>query len=178
MRLAFIVAISALTLVFVAVNGVLMCVSPRHFATFWAWYSRAGSQLSGDASGQEMSLARRIEFGAGGLTLVAMSVFLGWKLAEKVLGRPEPFDAHNRSIPAVTVDSSWLSVLVGLIAIIAGAYSLIRTDSATARLTSCLARGGLQYSLPTGVLQRRVKTLGVVFILAGAFCVVVAVRDL
>lgn len=79
MRLVAIVGIALLALAFAIVNGVLMCASPRHHATFWRWYTRSGSQVSGVGPGAQIQL--RI----AGLIIVVLSVFFGWILAEKIL---------------------------------------------------------------------------------------------
>lgn len=81
MRLMAMIVVGLLALVFAAVNGVLMCVSPRHHAAFWRWYTRAGSQVSGIDSGAQVQL--RI----AGLIIVVVSIFFGWVLVGKVLGR-------------------------------------------------------------------------------------------
>ena len=81
MRIVAIVVVGLLALAFAAVNGVLMCVSPRHHAAFWRWYTRAGDQVSGVESGAQMQL--RI----AGLIIVAVSIFFSWVLAEKILSR-------------------------------------------------------------------------------------------
>ena len=81
MRLVAIIVVALVTLAFAAVNGVLMCVSPRHHAAFWRWYTRAGDQVSGIDSGAQVQL--RI----AGLVIVAVSIFFGWVLAGKILSR-------------------------------------------------------------------------------------------
>src|SRR6266481_3206637 len=73
-RFVPIVLIGLLALAFGALNGVLMCLSPRHHAAFVRWYSRLGAQVSGVDSGAQ------IELRLAGLGLVAVSIFLGWKL--------------------------------------------------------------------------------------------------
>lgn len=79
MRLVAIIVIGLVALAFALVNGVLMCVSPRHHAAFWRWYTRVEGQASGVASGAQMQL--RI----AGLVIVAVSIFFAWVLAGKVL---------------------------------------------------------------------------------------------
>lgn len=81
MRLLAISIVAAVALAFGAVNGVLMCVSPRHHAAFWRWYTRAGGSMSADDSGPQIQL--RI----AGLGIVVMSIFFAWVLAGKILGR-------------------------------------------------------------------------------------------
>ncbi len=81
MRLVAISVVALVALAFATVNGVLMCVSPRHHAAFWRWYTRAGDQVSGVESGGQMQL--RI----AGLVIVAVSIFFGWVLAGKILSR-------------------------------------------------------------------------------------------
>lgn len=72
----------------------------------------------------------------------------------------------------MTGNGSWFGILAGVLSIIAGVYSLLRTSS----VAGWLASRGLQHSLPTATFLRQVKTLGVLFILAGGFFVVVAIR--
>lgn len=81
MRPIAILVIGLLALVFAVVNGVLMCLSPRHHAAFWRWYTRSGSQVSGVESGTQIQL--RI----AGLMIVGLSVFFGWVLIEKMVSR-------------------------------------------------------------------------------------------
>lgn len=81
MHIVAIIVVGLLALAFAAVNGVLMCVSPRHHAAFWRWYTRAGDQVSGIDSGAQVQL--RI----AGLVIVAVSIFFGWVLAGKILSR-------------------------------------------------------------------------------------------
>lgn len=81
MRIVAIIVVGLLALAFAAVNGVLMCVSPRHYAAFRRWYTRAGDQVSGIDSGAPVQL--RI----AGLVIVAVSIFFGWVLAWKILSR-------------------------------------------------------------------------------------------
>jgi hypothetical protein len=80
MRLVATIVVALVALAFAAVNGVLMCVSPRHHAAFWRWYTRVGGQASWAESGAQVQL--RI----AGLLIVAVSVFFGWILAGKILG--------------------------------------------------------------------------------------------
>lgn len=42
MHLVAIATVALVALAFAAVNGVLICVSPRQPAAFWPWYTRAG----------------------------------------------------------------------------------------------------------------------------------------
>jgi hypothetical protein len=81
MRLVAIIVVALVAVAFAAVNGVLMCVSPRHHAAFWRWYTRAGDQVSGIDSGAQVQL--RI----AGFVIVAVSIFFGWVLAGKILSR-------------------------------------------------------------------------------------------
>lgn len=81
MRIVAIIVVGLLALAFAAVNGFLMCVSPGRHAAFWRRYTRAGSQVSGIESGAQMQL--RI----AGLVIMAVSLFFGWVLAGKILGR-------------------------------------------------------------------------------------------
>ncbi len=81
MRIVAIVVVGLLALAFAAVNGVLMCVSPRHHAAFLRWHTRAGDQVSGVESGAQMQL--RI----AGLIIVAVSIFFSCVLAGKILSR-------------------------------------------------------------------------------------------
>jgi uncharacterized protein YjeT (DUF2065 family) len=76
-----IIAIALLALAFAVVNGVLMCVSPRHHAAFWRRYTRFGGQVSEVESGAQIQL--RI----AGLIIVVFSMFFSWILAEKILSR-------------------------------------------------------------------------------------------
>jgi hypothetical protein len=68
-------------------------------------------------------------------------------------------------IVAMTGYSNWFGLLAGVLAIIAGVYSLLRTSS----VEGWLASRGLQHSLPTAVFLRQVEALGILFILAGDF---------
>ncbi len=81
MRLVAIIVVALVAVAFAAVNGVLMCVSPRHHAAFWRWYTRAGDQVSGIDSGAQVQL--RI----AGFVIVAVGIFFGWVLAGKILSR-------------------------------------------------------------------------------------------
>jgi hypothetical protein len=74
-------------------------------------------------------------------------------------------------ILAMMGNSNWYGILGGVLTIMAGVYSLLRTSS----VASWLASHGLQHSLATAAFLRQVKTLGVFFILAGGFFVVVAI---
>jgi len=76
-------------------------------------------------------------------------------------------------ILAMTGNSNWFGILAGVLTIMAGVYSLLRTNS----VASWLASHGLQHSPATASFLRQVKTLGVLFILAGGFLVVVAIRS-
>ncbi|MGH9759557.1 MAG: hypothetical protein ACREAC_01815 [Blastocatellia bacterium] len=81
MRLLTIIAIALLALGFAVVNGVLMCVSPKHHGAFWRWYTRSGNQAVGVESGAQIQLR------LAGLIIVVSSMFFGWILAEKILSR-------------------------------------------------------------------------------------------
>lgn len=76
-QLALIVG-TVLVVAFVAVNGVLMLVSPRRHAAFARWYTR-GTMLSLVKPGAETRLA--------GFVLVAMCTFIGWVLFAKMMTR-------------------------------------------------------------------------------------------
>jgi len=71
--------IAPLGLAFAIANGVLMCFSPKHHAEFLRWYTRSAGQMSGLDSGPQ------IELRIAGLIIVVVSIFFGWKLAEKIL---------------------------------------------------------------------------------------------
>jgi len=79
MRLFAIVVVALVVLAFAAVNGILMCLSPRHHAAFWRWYTRAGDQTSGVEPGAQVQL--RI----AGFLIVAVSIFFCWVLSGKIL---------------------------------------------------------------------------------------------
>lgn len=79
MRFVTITVIGPLAWAFAAVNGVLMCVSPRRYAAFRRWYTRSGSQVSGVQSGAQIQL--RI----AGLIILVLSIFFSWILAGKIL---------------------------------------------------------------------------------------------
>jgi hypothetical protein len=81
MRLVIFIVVGAVALVFAAVNGVLMCVSPRHHDAFWRWYTRTGDQML------EVRFGAQIELRIAGLFIVAMSIYFGWLLAGKILTR-------------------------------------------------------------------------------------------
>lgn len=81
MRLAIIIGIALLALAFAVVNGILMCVSPRHHAMFWRWYTRVADHASAIDPGAQVQL--RI----AGLVIVAVSIFLAWVLTGKVFIR-------------------------------------------------------------------------------------------
>lgn len=61
------------------VTGVLMCISPRLHTRFWRWYTRSVSPMPGLHSGLQ------IEERIAGFIIVVVCIFLGWKLAEKIL---------------------------------------------------------------------------------------------
>ena len=69
--------------------------------------------------------------------------------------------------------SSWFGILAGILAIIAGVYSLLQTSS----VASWLENHGVHHAVATAGFLRQLKTLGVLFILAGGFFVAVAIRN-
>jgi hypothetical protein len=81
MRSVAIIVLALVALAFAVVNGILMCVSPTHHAAFRRWYTRGESQVPGVDSGPQVHL--RI----AGLAIAAVSIFFGYVLAEKILGR-------------------------------------------------------------------------------------------
>jgi hypothetical protein len=80
MRLVAIVVIALVALTFAGVNGVLMGVSPRHHAAFVRWYTRSGGQ-------SQIVSGKQIELRIAGIIIVAVTMFFGWMLAEKIMGR-------------------------------------------------------------------------------------------
>jgi hypothetical protein len=72
----------------------------------------------------------------------------------------------------MTGGGSWFSTLAGGLAIAAGVYSFLRAKS----VAGWLEGHGVPHSMPTTVFLRQIKTLGVLFILAGGFFVFVATR--
>ena len=81
MRLIAIIVVAFLALAFAAINGVLMCVSPRHHAVFWRWYTRRGGQ------GSRAESDAQIELRIAGLVIVAVSIFFAWIFVGKILSR-------------------------------------------------------------------------------------------
>jgi hypothetical protein len=73
----------------------------------------------------------------------------------------------------MTEHNSSFGIVAGVLAVFVGTYSLSRTSS----VASWLARHGLHHSPATATLLRQIKTLAVLFILAGGFFVFVAVRN-
>jgi hypothetical protein len=73
----------------------------------------------------------------------------------------------------MTEHTNWFGMLAGLLAIVVGVWSLLRASS----VASWLQSHGVQHSQPIPAFLRQVKTLGVLFILAGGFFVVVAIRN-
>lgn len=69
--------------------------------------------------------------------------------------------------------SSWFGIVAGVLAIILGVYSLLRTGS----VASWLESQGVHHAVAAAGFLRRIKTLGVLFILAGGFFVAVAIRN-
>ncbi len=60
--------------------------------------------------------------------------------------------------------SSWFGILAGVLAIILGVYSLLRTST----VASWLESHGIHHAIATAAFMRQIKTLGVLFILASA----------
>lgn len=69
--------------------------------------------------------------------------------------------------------SSWSGIVLGVLAIIAGTHSLLRTGSVAGWLES----HGVRHAPSRTAFQRQIKTLGVSFILVGIFFVSVAIRN-
>jgi hypothetical protein len=67
----------------------------------------------------------------------------------------------------------WFGMLAGIFAIAIGLYSVLRTNS----IASWLEGQGIQHSSAEAVFLRQVRTLGALFIFAGGFIVVVAIRN-
>jgi uncharacterized membrane protein len=161
MRLAVLNVVALLVLAFAGIEGVLMCVSPRCHAAFWRWYTR---QESGGEFGTQM------ESRIAGIIIVALCMFIGWKIVEKISEPLRSSDAQTASIPAMTENASWFGVLAGIITIAGGVYVLLQTAS----VVSWLKSRGLQHSFPTVESQRQVIIMGVLFVLGGLFFVVVS----
>jgi len=70
--------------------------------------------------------------------------------------------------------SSWFGILAGFFAILLGVYSLLRTST----VANWLEAHGIHRAIATAVFLRQIKTLGVLFILAGGFYVVMGIRNL
>jgi ABC-type amino acid transport system permease subunit len=75
------IVIGFVALAFGLVNGVLMCISPRHHTAFLRWYSRINDQATRDEPSAQIE--RRI----AGLVIVVMCMFFGWVLAGKIVSR-------------------------------------------------------------------------------------------
>jgi hypothetical protein len=73
----------------------------------------------------------------------------------------------------MTGNSSWFGILAGVLAIIAGVYSLLRTGS----VASWLESHGVHHAVATAGFFRQIRTLAVLFILVGGFFVAVAIRN-
>jgi hypothetical protein len=154
--------VTLLLLAFGVANGVLMCVSQRRYAAFWRWYNR---RESGGEFGTEMQLR------LAGIIIVAVCIFIGWKVVQKILEPVRTFDAQRGSIPAVTEYNSWFGILAGIITIAGGVYMLLQTAS----VVSWFKSRGLQHSLAMVESRRQVKILGVLSILGGGYFLVVAI---
>jgi hypothetical protein len=83
-----------------------------------------------------------------------------------------PFDAWEEIMFGMTGGGGWFGTLAGGLAIAAGVYSFLRARSVAGWLQS----QEVPHSLPTAVFLRQIKTLGVLFILAGGFFLFVAAR--
>jgi hypothetical protein len=73
----------------------------------------------------------------------------------------------------MTGNSSWFGIVAGVLAIILGAYSLLRTST----VASWLESHGIHHAIAPAAFMRQIKTLGVLFILAGGFFVAVGIRN-
>lgn len=154
LRVAMIV-MTLLTLIFAAVNGVLMCVSPRRHASFLRWYTRVGAQTAGSVSG------RQIELRIAGLIITIMSVFFGWVLTGKILS---PGMQHEeRSLSARADSDSWFNIVAGGFAMMTGVYTIFRTRS----VAKWLDRQGVPHTAGMDEFHRQLKIIGVLFILIG-----------
>lgn len=69
--------------------------------------------------------------------------------------------------------SSWFGIVAGALAIVLGVYSLLRTGS----VASWLESHGVYHAVAAAGFLRQIRTLAVLFILAGGFFVVVAIRN-
>lgn len=73
----------------------------------------------------------------------------------------------------MTGHSSWFGIVAGVVAIITGVYALLQTSS----IASWLENQEILRAVATAAFFRQIRTLGVLFILAGGFFLAVAVRD-
>lgn len=71
--------------------------------------------------------------------------------------------------------NSWFGILAGILVIVLGVYSLLQPG----RVASWLESHMRPYVVPTATLIRirQIKTLGVLFILAGGFFLAVGIRN-
>ena len=69
--------------------------------------------------------------------------------------------------------SIWFDIVPGVLAIVLGVYSLLRTGS----VASWLESQGVRQAVAAAVFRRQIRTLAVFFILAGVFFVAVAIRN-
>lgn len=69
--------------------------------------------------------------------------------------------------------SSWFGIVAGVLAIILGVYSLLRTGS----VASWLESHGVHHGVAAAGFLRQIRTLAVFFILAGGFCVALTIRN-
>lgn len=67
----------------------------------------------------------------------------------------------------------WFSILAGVLAIVVGVYSLLRASS----VASWLQGQGIHHGVAAAGFLRRIRTLAVLFILAGGFFLAVAIRN-
>jgi len=69
--------------------------------------------------------------------------------------------------------SFWTGILVGVFPIVYGLYSILRPSS----IANWLKSQGLPHSSVETTFLRQIRTLGVLFILAGGFFVFVVIRN-
>jgi hypothetical protein len=165
MRPTAVLLIGLLATAFALVNGVLMFVSPKRYAAFLRWYTR--SQVSGIESGPQ------IELRIAGLVIAGMSVFFGWILIEKVGSGRLGFVTLREPTSPMTGSGSWFGLVAGGLAIFTGVYSLLRPRS----VGSWFQAHGTPHPPETATFLRRIKTLGILFIVVGAFFIFVAIRN-
>jgi hypothetical protein len=151
---------------FVALNGILMLLSPPRYHSFCRWYmSWGGEMVSHPPSGFQLST--RIE----GLLLFAFCVFLGSKAALLVT-EPQPAVAPVAEVNLRGQNTPWAGAIAGAVTILVGIALLCSPE----RVARWLDRSGVPHTPDPSAHRLQIRLLGFLAIAAGSFFVYVALK--